>query len=395
MYEQARALARDTAIDTIDAVQAWHLSYPVTPFPLGRGEIRRRDYTLLRITTAAGNTGVAYGMARNAPVTQVITHMIAPSIVGKSLTLNTAADEIRAGLGLHYREGLVARAASLVDIALWDLAAQRLNAPVWALLGNRGPTSAPVSLVAGYQISGETDDSFVERVSRSVADGYRSIKLAAMPKNPSGFVKRLNQLRESVGPDVELIVDLDGSWRDLDQAVATAALWTPAKLGWIEDALPADEPQAIRKLHRELRTPLAIGDEVTSAPLLHGLIERRLVDIIRIDATCAGGFTGFTELRNRAVEYGVGISTHAYPQIHQHTVFGFKGAAKIETFEADSIFEASHRFAAPLSTFRDPATGERRVQAPTEPGLGLRIDWDSVDAHTLTKTTLTSQGAFA
>lgn len=362
----------------VASVETWHIDVPVTPFPLGRRTIVSRDYTIVRIRDADGVEGVAWGLARRAPIAGLIRELIAPTLVGVSVEVATIQGVLETALGLHYREGLLSRAASLVDIALVDLLARQQRVPAWRLLAPEAE-ARPLrfSNVVGFEKADESDRDFVARVVARIDEGYGSIKLAASAQDPERFARRLADIR-TAAPSAELIVDLDGSWSDVDGTVRMARDWERSGVAWIEDAVRVDRPDLVAALHDRLRAPLAIGDEATSLPLLLALVERRLVDILRADLTCVGGLSAAPRLATSTREAGIALSYHAYPWIHQHAALA-SGLDTVESFELDSPFEVSHRFLTPLPITR--VNGEIHVAPPLADGIGVEVDWDFVEHH--------------
>ena len=92
-----------------------------------------------------------------------------------------------------------------------------------------------------------------------------------------------------------------------------------------------------------------------------------------------------TPSADQAVRAGYVVSPHAYGEIHQHCVFGWPGVEPVELFLPDSPTWGTSRF---LEQQLDLSDGGRELAAPTEPGLGLHIDWKAVEAlasrHTIT-----------
>jgi L-alanine-DL-glutamate epimerase-like enolase superfamily enzyme len=175
------------------------------------------------------------------------------------------------------------------------------------------------------------------------------------------------------------------SFRSSSDAIAAVRLWEEADLRWVEDPFPSDDWRSIRALSDAVATPIAVGDEVSVRGTTERLIEERAVDVVRLDATSIGGFTGFVSLADQAVRAGYLVSPHAYGEIHQHSVFGLPGVEPVEIFLPGSPTWGTSRF---VVRELDLAEGSRELAAPTEPGLGLEIDWEAVDAlasrHTIT-----------
>lgn len=364
---------------TIARVEAWACVYALPrPFTLGGLRIARREYAVARVTADDGTQGVAYALSRNAPLDLVLTDLIAPRVLGgDALDPAAALERCERGLVAVGIEGIVRRALSLLDVCLWDLRGQAAGEPVWRLLGGGGPPEAPILLVEGYPVEGESTAAFGERLAARAAEGYRILKLANLP-DPAEIAARLTATREAAGPEVELVVDVAWAWRDVEHAVEAARLWEPYRLAWIEDPFPPQRVDAIAALRESVETPIAAGDDVTSRPLFGELMHRRAVDTIRMDAMTIGGFSGFVEVHAQAQAGGFPISPHVHSEVHQHCAFGLTGVGPVEMFPRGTEFDCVHEFVLPASlTFAAPGI----VRAPDGPGLGLELDWDSIEAH--------------
>ena len=368
---------------TIARAEAWACVYPLPkPFSLGAMHITRREYAVVRLTADDGTQGVAYSLSRNAPLDLIVADMLAPRVLGHCADPAAAAERCERGLLAAGTEGIVRRALSLLDVALWDLAGRAAGQPVWRLLGGGDSTEAPVLLVEGYPRDGESVEAFGERLAGRAAEGYRILKLANLP-DPAEVGSRLAATRAAAGDEVELTMDIAWAWPGVDFGLAAARLWEPYRLAWIEDPFPASWVTAISSLSFLVETPIAAGDEVTSRELVEELVHSRAIDRLRLDATTIGGFTAFRPLAARARAARIPVATHVHPEIHQHCTFGLPGVETVEMYPRGSEFDCAHLFVLPESLDL-AATGV--VRAPERPGLGLELDWDSVAAHAVRHT---------
>ena len=369
---------------TLARVEAWACVYPVPrPFALGSGQVTRREYVVARITADDGTEGVAYSLSRNAPLDLILTDMLAPKALGAdALDPAGVAERCARGLLATGTEGIVGRALSLLDVALWDLRGRAAGQPVWRLLGGGGMAEAPVLLVEGYPRDGESGEAFGERLAGRAAEGYRFLKLANRP-DPVEMADLLRAVRAAAGDEVELVVDVAWAWQSVDEALAAARLWEPYRLAWIEDPFPASWTGAISSLTFLLETPIGVGDDVTSPVLLEELVHRRAIDRLRMDAMTIGGLTAFRRVAALARAARVPVATHVHPEVHQHCAFGLAGIDMVEMFPRGSEFDCVHEFVLPESL--DVAT-PGVVRPPERAGLGLALDWDSVGAHAVRYT---------
>jgi len=364
----------------ISRVEAWKCVIELPePFPLGRLTVSHRDYVVVRLVTEGGVEGVSFGLARGAPIDMVVTELLAPHLLGKDvLDTSELAASLATTLPQHAHEGLVLRALSQVDIAAWDIKGKVMGQPVWQLLGGGGGT-APILLVEGYHLPNEDDEAFATRLGRRAAEGYTALKIEASTPDTETLSRRLAATRQAVGDRAELMVDLAYSWTGQEDA-APWARRVGSGLAWFEDPVHGNDLDRLRKIHGDLGVPLAAGDEVTNPSVLLALIEAGSVDVVRLDITCLGGISGFARLHRAAVAAGVKVSTHVYPELHQHVVFGYPGSGPLEIFPDNGRWDATGRFISPVPVPRDDG-GVMVIDAPTDPGLGIVVDWCAVKEH--------------
>src|SRR3954454_21344642 len=119
------------------------------PLQLGSMHIAHRAYAVVTVRTESGLVGKAFALSRDAPVAAVANEQLAPVLVGRDSDLVAARfdDCFRATIASG-RVGVVMRALSLVDVALWDLKGQRAGLPLWRLLGGFAP-EVPAMIVGG------------------------------------------------------------------------------------------------------------------------------------------------------------------------------------------------------------------------------------------------------
>lgn len=371
----------EAAPPTIARVDAWKCVIRLPePFRLGHLTVSQRDYVVVRVTTASGVEGVGFGLGRGAPVDVVVTDLLAPYLVGRDLSeLDEIASLFSLVLPQHAHEGLVMRALSLLDIALWDIRGKLAAQPVWQLLGAGGSQESPILLVEGYHLAGEDDEAFAKRLGKRAAEGYAALKVEASTTDHEALTRRLVATLRAVGPDTEVVIDLAYGW-PRGEAEPRRAGWFDLDLAWAEDPMHGNAIDELARLHDDMPVPLAVGDEVTNPTMLVHLIDARAIDVVRLDLTCHGGFSGLTKVHRAAIDAGIRVSTHVYPELHRQVVSGLEGAGPVEMFPDNGLWDATHKIIAPVAT-RQNADGSMVVDAPTEPGLGLEIDWGAVEKY--------------
>ncbi len=169
-----------TVIERVEAGTAV-LPLPV-PLQLGSARIERREYAAIRVRSSDGLTGRAYCLTREAPVVEIVQRMLAPVLIGAAEEpVEVLWDRMLRGTAMVGRVGLVRRTMGLLDIALWDIAAQRAGVPVWQLLG-QDPSPRPTIMVACYPTPGRSVAELVAEVTAAAAEGWAYVKISRSPR---------------------------------------------------------------------------------------------------------------------------------------------------------------------------------------------------------------------
>lgn len=331
------------------------------PLQLGAMTVTRREYTAVRVTAGDGGTGVAYCLSREAPMAEIVERLVAPHALGADADHPAAAwERMLRGSAIVGRVGLVRRAVGLVDIALWDIAAQRAGVPLWRLVGT-GDAPREAMLVAAYPSPDRTPREVADEVLAQAA-GWAQVKISRIP-DPAYMRELLALLNAELPAGTGLVVDVGFGWPDADTALAEIAQWGSPQLAWLEDPLLPEDAAGVARIRRESGLPVAVGDEVTDPAVLKALVEVGEVDALRLDVVAVGGITPARELIAWAAERGVPVSGHVYPEVTAHL------GIQVETF-ARGVNPYD-----PAPSFITGGPHFDGVVTPSEaPGLGFGLD---------------------
>ena len=259
--------------------------------------------------------------------------------------------------------GPIAAVVAAADQALWDLAARRRGVPLRRLLDAGARDRIPA------YASGLNPDDGPEMACRARAAGHRNFKLKV------GFGEETDRgnveaIRRSMGAGERLFVDANQRW-DLETAERAAGWLADADVGWLEEPIPADRPDAEwHRLRTAMRLPLAGGENLTD----HGLIDRALgwLDIMQPDVGKWGGVSDNAAIGRRALARGRIYCPHwlagGLGLLHSANILAAVGG--------DGLLELDVN-ANPL---RDAVIGgalkveNGHVRLPDGPGLGVEID---------------------
>ena len=343
------------------------------PLRLGPIEIASREYAAVRVTTESGLVGSAYCLTRDAPVDACVTLLVVPVLVGTDSSPEAAWHRASRATVLVGRVGLVLRALGLVDIALWDIAAQRAGVPLWRLLsGTAEPEPVTAMLVAAYPLADRTPESLADDVVRHAEEGYRLLKVARDP-DPSRMLRLLDRVAANAPAEARIVVDAGFGWEESSAALAETAGWGGHPLAWLEDPLVPEDVAGYIDLRRRAACPIGVGDELTSQQSFRALVSAEALDVLRLDVVAIGGVTPARAVLALAAEAGLDVSLHIYPETSIHLAMAAR--AIVETFER-GVVGGNPLDPADRLVVGGPAFSGGMATAPTVPGLGYELDWE-------------------
>jgi D-arabinonate dehydratase len=363
----------------IEDVRARTLRLPLErPIRTSDLVIEARELVLVDVELSTGQIGRGFGFTRDGPVARVVEGNLAPLVEGEDARLVEACWH-RMYTGTRYlgRRGLLMRAISAVDIALWDAKAQLVGAPLWMLLGG-ARIEVPAYVAGGYYRAGEGPDE-VEREFRSYRDaGYRGAKINVGGLSMEMDLERVAAARRGLGDRAELAVDFNGALRDARSALAWAQALGPYRIDQIEEPFLMDDAASWRGFAERSPIAVAMGEDESGRWAFADLVAHRAMDIVRHDATLVGGISEWTKIAGLALAHNLRLFPHWFPEIHVHLAAAFPSCLGVELVAPESGIMDVHRL------MRNPVTAvDGDVVAPSAPGIGVEWNWEVIEACTL------------
>jgi galactonate dehydratase len=352
-----------------------------------------RDLTFVELVTNTGLTGLSEVRMVNKTETLVsCIRELAPRYLVGSSPFDTAKLAWNFQRAEYGRAGEVAQSAlSAFEVACWDIMGQLLNVPIYSLIGGRFRDRVPAYANGWYQ-SERDPEAVAELAAAVVARGYRALKLdpfgaahgsmtPAARKCSSDIVAAV---RERVGPDVEVMIEMHGRF-SRGEASRLARLLAQYDPAWIEEPVAPDQPDAFRRLRSTTNLEIAAGERVHTLAEFAPWIEGGLLDIVQADLTHFGGFRPMIQLAAWADAHSMELAPHNVCG-PVGTAANIQFAAVIPNFR---ILEHFNDFADPwvLGLVDSPPTvsrGDGSFAVSERPGLGVRLNHDACAEHPAT-----------
>lgn len=336
---------------------------------------------LVRLRTNDGieGFGLATSYTNADPILNVFRSGIGERIVGAnplaperlyedifSLTSQRLAHE--KGWG---REALV-RISAAVDVACWDIMGKAAGLPLYQILGGYRDR-VPYYVTCAYYRDGKDLAELRDEMEKLKAQGHTGFKAKVGGMSLAEDIERLEVVRDVIGPDVDLMVDVNRAW-DLDTATEAARLLVPLRPRWLEEPVRwADDRRELKLLSQRTQIPLSAGESELTSYGCRSLLEEQAIQILQFDVTMFGGFTEGRKMAALCELNHVQVTPHHDCFIHAQLVASTPAGCFVEAFtdpERDplqaELFENPPKIADGWLTLNDA------------PGLGLTLSEDAI-----------------
>ena len=264
------------------------------------------------------------------------------------------------------REAII-RISAAVDIACWDLVGKVASLPLYRLFGGYR-SEVPCYVTCAYYRDGKTLSELRDEMQMLKAQGHTGFKAKAGGVSLAEDMERLALVREVIGADKDLMVDVNRGW-DLATAIEGARLLEPLRPRWLEEPVRwADDRRELKLLAQKTRIPLSAGESELTSYACRALLEEQAIQILQFDCTMMGGFTEGRKLAALCELNHVHVAPHHDCFIHAHIVAASPAGLIVESFtdpERDPL---------QAELFEDPPRiGQGMLHLKEQPGLGLTL----------------------
>jgi L-alanine-DL-glutamate epimerase-like enolase superfamily enzyme len=368
------------------------------PYASAAGVQAQRAALLVEVETDTGIVGIGEAGIGGGVTAAVIERSLKPLLIGEDpLLIEHLWQKMFVRTRQFGRRGVFMHAISGIDIALWDIAGKVAKLPVYRLLGgSRDRVEAYAS--GGFYQEGKSAADLAGEAEGYRARGFRGMKMKVgrnpstgthlrhligqaefCEVDPSEDLARVAAVRQALGPQGKLMVDVNCAWSP-DFAIEMGRAMEAQKLYWIEEPVATDDIDGSARVADALAAPIAGYETENGLYGFRQLIDRGAVDIVQPDIAWSGGFSE-------------GRRIAAYAQAHHKMVapHAFAGAV---------LLVASLHFAAAIpnglllewdqnpNALRDELLKEPlrlepdgTVKPPERPGLGIELDPAAVDRY--------------
>lgn len=347
----------------------------VEPLIISYGVFPNVESALVRVETDAGVTG--WGEGTPDPIVTGETfrgvvetlRLLAPMLVGRD-----PFDRTQVVRDLDAVVGGNPTAKAAIDIALHDLVGRALGVPVWALLGGRAKEHLTISRV----VSLKTPDAMAADAARHVEHGFRTVKLkVGVADDVRGDIRRVAAVREAVGDDVGIKIDVNQGWVTAGTAIQGARGVAAYFPDYVEQPVAAHDLEGLAEVRRQSGVPIMADEALHDAGDVLRAVQLRACDLVNIKLMKCGGFLGALRLNAIAETAGLVCQVGTMVESSVASAAGLHLALalhNVQTVEMGGPLMLAEDIG-PLGRYYD----RDRITLPDGPGLGIEPDAAAVD----------------
>lgn len=357
-------------------IESFAVSIPLEePVAFATRVVDQRDHAVIYIRTADGIEGVGYTLGYGGAelIADAVTKVLAPIIEHEDPhDTERLWQEMFEGTVQIGRKGVMLRAISCVDIALWDIKAQAADQPLYKLLGAY-TDELPAYASGGYYREEKGLEGLREEMKRYVERDHDIVKMKVGRLPVEEEVERVRTVRETIGDERTLLLDANGKWDNKHEAIHACRRFGEYDPYFIEEPVMPDSLDLMREVNAALDYPVAAGELEFSRYGFADLLRENAIEVIQPDVTVVGGVTEWMRVANTAASYDIPVAPHYNWDLHIQLLAAVENSLWIEYFYRDSNVKA---FDDVLEHPIEPKNG--MIEVPDRPGHGVRLDRDAL-----------------
>lgn len=278
---------------------------------------------------------------------------------------------------------VVNAAISGIEHALWDISGKAVGLPVYMLLGGKVRDK-----IRTYQSARGDDPSQVADEAKRLIEkyGYTALKMSPHMSDSNGrpvnYVtrmagQRVRAVRQAVGPDVDIGVDIHAKFFEINRALRMAKEIEPYNPMWLEEPIRPENVAAMSKLAEHCEIPLASGECNYTKHEFRAILAAQCLDFIQPDICLAGGMLELKKIAAMADAHYVRVAPHN-PMGPVATAVNVHFAASTPNFfileyHPDDESPRKDLLLEPLMVAKDG-----HIPLPTKPGLGIELNEEAL-----------------
>ncbi len=367
----------DTGGMEITEIETFAVSIPLEePVAFATRVVEERDHAIVYVRTADGTEGLGYSLGYGGAqlIADAASDVLGPMIMGEDpRDTERLWREMFDGTVQIGRKGVMLRAISCIDIALWDIKAKAAGMPLYKLLGG-SKEKIPAYASGGYYRETKGLDGLREEMETYVDRGHDVVKMKVGRESLADEVERVRTVREAIGPHRTLLMDANGKWQNKQEAVRACRAFAEFDPYFIEEPVMPDSIDLMSEVNDALPYPVAAGELEFNRYGFEHLMDSGAVEIVQPDVSVVGGVTEWLRVAHAAAARDIPVAPHYNWDLHVHLLGAIENGLWAEFFYRDSDVKA---FDDVLVHPMEAKNG--MLEIPDRNGHGVELDHEALE----------------
>lgn len=256
---------------------------------------------------------------------------------------------------------------SAFDIALYDIASQHAELPLYTYLGGKNDKT----LITDYTVSLGPKEKMVRDAIKIVDRGFQFVKVKLGGKKEED-IERIQLIREAIGTEMPLRIDANQGW-NTDDAIEILNRIENCKIQHCEEPIPRWNFMELAKVRMNSPIPIMADESCCDHNDAKRLVDLDACHLFNIKLGKSSGFFKALKIIEIAEQSNIKIQVGGFLESR----LGFTAAAHLSLLSENIIH---FDFDTPLMFIEDPVIGgityesNGVVNIPDSIGLGVSMD---------------------
>jgi L-rhamnonate dehydratase len=279
------------------------------------------------------------------------------------------------GAGYYHHKRAAVMAMTAVEMAMWDAYGKCVGQSLSSLWGGVYRERVEVSAY----LFGTDPHALAASASRFLDKGYRSFKVK-IGMSPDSDISNIEAVRKVVG-SLPLRGDVNSAWTP-GTAKRMLEKLRPYDLQYVEQPLELDDLIGHAELRRGQPIPVALDESAYTLADVGNIIRMGAADVILLDPHEIGGLWQTIKAAAIAEAAGIPVLLHSGGELGPSQAAYVHLAASIPNMSI--AIDSERDYLLDDVVLEAPTVIDGSLAVPTEPGLGMSLDYDKIARYATT-----------
>lgn len=347
--------------------QHWIVKVPLkNPIVWGSGVRTGVTRAIVRLETAGGIVGWGETICLLDAIPAVLEKIVLPVALTKSVDQAESLYRHVLGSGYYHHKRAAVMAICAVEMAMWDAFGKACGQPLHRLWGGLWRNKVDIAAYIFSNVASQVADD-----SRAFRDrGFRTFKLKIGYDEPSD-IALTRAVREAIGPDLPLRLDVNGAWTP-GTARRQCARLAPYDPCYVEQPLEMDDLAGHALLRRSTSVPIALDESAYTLNDIGNIVRAEAADVILLDPHEQGSLWQCVKGGAIAESVGIPVTLHCGGELGLSQAAYLHLAASIPNMTLAIDNELDYLGGDVIT--QPFVIEDGALPVPTAPGLGVEVD---------------------